>query len=58
MNTLSMIRERQLKRSRLTQAQRLMAKAYRGVEYIDAHHTAVSKPKKTDLVYRGLRYSV
>ena len=58
MNTLAMIRERKEKLSRLSEAQRLMAKAYRGVEYIDAHHTAVCKPKKTDLVYRGLRYSV
>ena len=58
MNTLQMIKERQVKRSRLTAAQKLMAKAYRGVEYIDAHHTALEPKKPSDLTYRGLRYTV
>lgn len=35
-----------------------MAKAYRGVEYIDAHHTAQKPQKPTELRYRGVRYSV
>ena len=39
MNTLEITRNRMLKQSALKDAQRLMAKAYRGVEYIDAHHT-------------------
>ena len=58
MNTLQMIRERQIKRSRLDAAQKLMAKAYRGVEYIDAHHTALKPQKTTELRYRGIRYSI
>jgi len=58
MNTLAMIRERKEKLSRLSEAQRLMAKAYRGVEYIDAHHTPASKPRKSDLVYRGISYNI
>jgi len=58
MNTLQMIKERQVKRSRLSQAQRLMAKAYRGVEYVDAHHAAPRPSRPNDLVYRGLHYSL
>lgn len=58
MNTLQMIKERQIKRSRLTEAQRLMAKAYRGVEYVDAHHTGLKTKRPSDLIYRGLHYSL
>lgn len=58
MNTLAMIRERKEKLSRLSEAQRLMVKAYRGVEYIDAHHAPVNKSHKTDLVYRGISYNI
>lgn len=58
MNTLQMIKERQIKRSRLTAAQKLMAKAYRGVDYVDASHDRPAKSKPSDLTYRGLRYTV
>ena len=58
MNTLEITRNRMRKQSALKDAQRLMAKAYRGVEYIDAHHTALKPEKKTELTYRGIRYSI
>ena len=58
MNTLQMIKEQQQKRQRLSEAQKLMAKAYRGVSYTDAHHGRPEPKRSTDLKYRGLRYSV
>ena len=58
MNTLQMIKERQQKRQRLSDAQRLMAKAYRGVDYVDAHHSRPEPKRASDLTYRGIRYSV
>jgi hypothetical protein len=58
MNTLDLTRNRIRKAEALKEAQRLMAKAYRGVEYIDAHHTAQKPQKPTELRYRGVRYSV
>ena len=58
MNTLEITRNRMRKQAALSEAQRLMAKAYRGVEYIDAHHTALEPSKPSDLTYRGIRYSV
>lgn len=58
MNTLNIIRERVAKRARLSEAQRLMAKAYRGVEYTDLNHDRPSKARRTDLTYRGIRYSI
>ena len=58
MNTLEITRNRMRKQAALSEAQRLMAKAYRGVEYIDAHHTALKPQKTTELRYRGIRYSI
>lgn len=58
MNTLQMIKERQIRRSRLSEAQKLMAKAYRGVDYVDAHHSRPEPKRSSDLTYRGIRYSV
>lgn len=58
MNTLNIIRERAAKRARLTESQRLMAKAYRGVEYTDLNHDRPSKTRQTDLAYRGISYSI
>ena len=56
MNTLQMIRRAQLKRQRLFEAQNMMAKAYRGVPYVDAKHT---NPKgEHELMYRGLQHTV
>ncbi len=58
MNTLNLIREKVAKRNRLSEAQRLMAKAYRGVEYTDLNHDRPKKNRPTDLSYRGVPYSV
>lgn len=58
MNTLQMIKEQQQKRQRLSEAQKLMAKAYRGVSYTDAHHGRPEHKKPSDLTYRGIRYSI
>ncbi|EAU73468.1 DUF4278 domain-containing protein [Synechococcus sp. RS9916] len=58
MNSLEITRTQMRKQAALQDAQRLMAKAYRGVEYIDAHHTALKPQKRTELVYRGIRYSI
>jgi len=58
MNHLQMIKEGMQKRARLTEAQRLMAKAYRGVEYVDAVHDRPTKDKPTDLTYRGISYGL
>ncbi len=58
MNVLDLIRTRMLKAQRLDDAQYLMAKAYRGVAYVDAHH---DEPKPGDvtkqLTYRGRHYA-
>ncbi|MGB5135177.1 MAG: hypothetical protein WBN89_08395 [Prochlorococcaceae cyanobacterium] len=58
MNVLELIRKKIIKDQRLDDAQFLMAKAYRGVPYVDAHH---DDPEKSDdakklLTYRGQRY--
>lgn len=58
MNTLQIIRRAQIKRSRLSDAQRLMAKAYRGVGYVDAHHGNLKPKKASDLTYRGIHYGI
>jgi len=58
MNHLSLIKESILKRQRLTEAQRIMTKAYRGVSYTDAHHGRPEPARQSDLKYRGLTYSV
>ncbi len=38
MNVLSMIKDRQIKAQRRFEAELMMAKAYRGVAYVDVHH--------------------
>ena len=58
MNHLALIKEGMQKRARLSEAQRLMAKAYRGVEYVDAVHDRPKKDGPTDLVYRGISYQI
>ena len=58
MNTLQMIREKQAKRARLSEAQRLMAKAYRGVDYTDLNHDRPQKTRPIALLYRGVGYSI
>lgn len=61
MNVLDLIRTKILKAKRLDDAQFLMAKAYRGVPYVDAHHDD-PKPREGDqeatkeLTYRGQHY--
>jgi len=57
MNVLNIIRTKMVKDKRLDDAQFLMAKAYRGVSYVDAHHDepqAASTNK--ELTYRGQHY--
>ena len=58
MNHLQIIKDRIQKNQRLTEAQRLAAKAYRGVEYIDAIHDRPKKSRPLDLAYRGIHYEV
>ena len=57
MNVLNLIRTKMVKAQRLDDAQYLMAKAYRGVAYVDAHH---DEPKAgteaKELTYRGRHY--
>ena len=57
MNVLNIIRTKMVKDKRLDDAQFLMAKAYRGVSYVDAHH---DEPQATgtnkELTYRGQHY--
>lgn len=61
MNVLDLIRAKMLKAKRLDDAQFLMAKAYRGVPYVDAHHDD-PKPQgdnqeaTKELTYRGQHY--
>lgn len=57
MNVLNIIRTKMVKDKRLDDAQFMMAKAYRGVSYVDAHHDepqAASTHK--ELTYRGQHY--
>lgn len=59
MNTLNLIRQRILKREALDSAQFLMAKAYRGVSYTDAHHDEASGSRQDEQktrYYRGRPY--
>ena len=58
MNVLSMIKERQIRAQRRFEAELMMAKAYRGVEYVDATHGPSRVKRTSDLKYRGLSYSV
>jgi len=56
MNFLSLIKEQQTRRNRLSAAQRLMAKAYRGVEYKEPF---TENPKGNyELMYRGRKHVV
>ncbi len=57
MNVLDLIRTKILKAQRLDDAQYLMAKAYRGVAYVDAHHDEPKTGEVTQqLTYRGRHY--
>ena len=57
MNVLDLIRTRMLKAQRLDDAQYLMAKSYRGVAYVDAHHDEPKPGEVTQqLTYRGRPY--
>ena len=57
MNVLVLIRTKMVKAQRLDDAQFLMAKAYRGVAYVDAHHDDPRPVHETrELTYRGQHY--
>lgn len=57
MNVLDLIRTKMVKDKRLDDAQFLMAKAYRGVPYVDAHHDAPDHDQAAkELTYRGQHY--
>jgi hypothetical protein len=57
MNVLNLIRTKMVKDKRLDDAQFLMAKAYRGVPYVDAHHDAPHDDNAVkELTYRGQHY--
>jgi hypothetical protein len=57
MNVLDLIRSKIIKKEHLNDAQFLMAKAYRGVPYVDAHHDEpVSEEETRRLTYRGQSY--
>ena len=55
MNVLSMIKDRQIKAQRRFEAEVMMAKAYRGVAYVDVHHDAPEQPSQCS--YRGQAYT-
>ena len=56
MNVLSMIKEQQIKAQRRFEAELMMAKAYRGVAYVDVHHdTPIEQPSQCS--YRGQNYT-
>lgn len=57
MNVLDLIRTKMLKKKRLNEAQFMMAKAYRGVPYVDPHHDDPSQDTSTkEHTYRGVTY--
>ncbi|MFM7674221.1 MAG: hypothetical protein ACKO5F_01245 [Synechococcus sp.] len=57
MNVLDLIRSRMLRDRRLEDAQFLMAKAYRGVPYVDAHHDEPDHSNDAhERTYRGQHY--
>jgi hypothetical protein len=57
MNVLDLIRSKIIKKEHLNDAQFLMAKAYRGVPYVDAHHDEPASEEETrHLTYRGQSY--
>ena len=47
-----------VKAKRLNEAQRLMAKAYRGIDYVDAHLGRPPVKRPLDLFSRGVGYSI
>jgi hypothetical protein len=55
MNFLDVIRQAQIKRQRVWEAQLLATKAYRGINYQDAHNGPEVVVHKT-LTYRGNKY--
>ena len=55
MNVLSMIKDRQIKAQRRFEAELMMAKAYRGVAYVDVHHDAPEQASQCS--YRGQTYT-
>lgn len=58
MNVLDLIRAKTLKKEHLNDAQFLMAKSYRGVPYVDAHHDHPNTEESTrQMTYRGQSYS-
>lgn len=56
MNTLNLIRKAITKRDALTQSQRLMAKAYRGIPYVNVNTDQAPKAGVKKLNYRGKTY--
>ena len=54
-NTLALVRQQLIKQQRLSAAQRMAAKAYRGAPYDHAPHAA---PRAADLTYRGCAHHV
>lgn len=56
MNTLNLIRKAITKRDALTQSQRLMAKAYRGIPYVNVNADQAPKAGLKKLSYRGTKY--
>ena len=55
MNVLSMIKDRQIKAQRRFEAELMMAKAYRGVAYVDVYHDTPEQPSQCS--YRGQAYT-
>ncbi len=55
MNVLSMIKERQIRAQRRFEAELMMAKAYRGIAYVDVHHDTPSE-QSSQCSYRGQAY--
>ena len=57
MNVLDLIRSKMLKKKRLNDAQYMMAKSYRGVPYVDAHHDdPTPDTRDSEHTYRGVHY--
>ena len=54
MNVLSMIKDRQIKAQRRFEAELMMAKAYRGVAYVDVHHDSPEQPSQCSYSRAGL----
>ena len=58
MNTLQLIKSRQIKTEALKQAQQVMAKDQRDAESLDANQPEKAERKTTELRYRGYRYTI